>query len=284
MPLSKFFSFASLVALAWLYLAEPACAVAPPADAEEKRVANRRYGHVRLQDSTLVVAGSLMAARREIAGTYEVPVSFEWPYVETDRSNLKQTDISLSIQTGQTLAQTLDMFVSETRGALRWGRVHGILCLRPPDSATQVENGLDITVSLQLDSVSTWDAFKALANAINADPVGGRRIQIYPSFTSSGMAAPPKFRGDNSITLDLQDVSAREAACAIMAMSPLELSYRYSNHYEPVRFPGSRPISIMSIQVYVNGISYYTHDTMPRAELVQYMEEHHAMEGDSVTP
>lgn len=284
MTYSKLVSPTLLVLFAGLGIAEPACAVTLAPEAESRLVLNQKFGRVVLENGSLVTEGFLMRVHRDIAGMYEVPVSFEWPYVEEDRSATKQPDISLSLQPDQTLSQTLDMFVRESGIALRWERVHGVISIWPPDSALEVENNLDVKVSLKLESVSTWDAFKALADAINVDGIKGRRINIYPHFTSSGMAAPPEFRNDNSITLDLQNISAREAACRIMAMSPLELGYSYANHYDPSLSGTTEPISMMSIQVYRQGRAYNTHEGMPRAELVRYMEESKAMLGEFGSP
>ena len=109
------------------------------------------------------------SALRAISSAFKVPISFEWSYVNEDRSDTRWPPVSFSLEAGETLASTLDRFCAATQGQLQWGRIHGIICLWPTGAGGAVESLLDTRVTLHLRGVSTWHAMLELARTINRE-------------------------------------------------------------------------------------------------------------------
>jgi hypothetical protein len=186
---------------------------------------------------------------RKIGEVFRVPISFEWSYIHDDRSEMDTPEISFAIQKGETLVSTLDRFCAATEGRLRWERLSGIICLRPTGDGGMTESLLDIPVSLQLQGVSTWEAFLELARAVNAKLPNERFLRPSVPF-SDGILPPPELRDVRTVTVDVTNVTAREAACAIMAASPFKMAFWYSNFYRPDAGPSARPSSDILLWVY----------------------------------
>lgn len=242
------------------------------ATAETVRRVERAKGSTDISDIPLGV-------RRRLEQAFEIPISLEWPYVNEDRRTRDQPQLEFSLQPNTSLRKSLGQFCDSTSGALTWEFRSGVLVVRAPADAGGVENNLDTRVSLNLAGVSTWTAFKALARAINSKPLVARRIDIYPSFIGHSKKGPDNFRNDSSISLDLEDVTAREALCAIIAASPLELSYTYWLFYRPELNPEPDPISKIRIQLYEEGKHYTTHERISEEEMRQYLQEFSEMQG-----
>ncbi len=166
-----------------------------------------------------------------ISEIYRVPISFEWSFVNDDRSAAEYPDISFAVNAGDTLTITLERFCGASKGLLQWASIRGIICIWPAVQGQQ-ENLLNTPVTLKLDNVSTWHAYLELAKAVNTK-ASDRFLKPSVAY-SDGRLPPPALREDKKISCNLENVTAREAACAIIAMSQMRLAFKYTNFYRPV--------------------------------------------------
>lgn len=207
-----------------------------------------------------------------LAIVYGAPLCFEWPYVNDWRGGLEVRDVKFEIGPDQTLRSALDMFREKSDGKLLWDLVYGSICIRASDGAPDSENLLDLNISLSLDGVSTWDAMQELAHEINERATNGRQILVSPRALSTGYGPPDAFRNDIGIRLDLENVTAREALCAIIQASPLEMSYKYANHGPSQRYPNANLRGLLRITFHENGqrMRYQGQDRLTQSELNQW--------------
>lgn len=186
---------------------------------------------------------------RDISEIFRVSISFEWSYVNEDRSEADYPKIKFRIKRGETLAAVLDNFCAATEGRLRWGTIRGIICIWPADTALEMENLLDVRVSLKVDQLSTWHAWLELLRAVNKMVPADRYIVPGVQGFQDQYIPPWILRDDRSISFDLVDVTAREAACAIMAASPVHAEFRYWTYYRP-DLNSASPTAQMSLWPY----------------------------------
>jgi len=254
-------------------------AVSPVADVENtSTVAKPRIERLRRvnQDGS-PKAVALVSRLSDIDQAFGVPLCFEWPYVEADRTPTPQPEAVLTLRLGQPLTSALDELMATSGGRLKWQRVGGSICVvATPQPGDMVENNLDVRVSLKVEGVSTWEALKALGRAVNRNPVKGRRLTIGLDFLRRGSAPPKGFAEDNSISLDLDNVTAREAACAIIAASPLQIAYTYWNYYRPQLSPDSTPSSVLSLSLWREKEEGRV-GRLSRQELLSWMAEEKAV-------
>ena len=156
----------------------------------------------------------------------------------------------ITIEKGQTLREGLDTLRTASEGLLDWRVLHGTVCVFPVKLETigMAGSPLDVPVTLQMDRVSTWDLFKGVGIQVNR-ALGEGVFQI--SFAMSlatfgdnrdlpeeehcptiwGSGPPPWFHEDKTVSLHVENVSAREAICAILAASPAPV--KVTSRYHP---------------------------------------------------
>jgi hypothetical protein len=198
----------------------------------------------RTADYGLGLEGPLLSVVDEIAGIYRVPLSFEWSVVDERRFTVEYPMISFPIRKGETLSSALDRLVATCEGKIRWERIHGVVYVRPAGDDGRLESLLDVRISLDLKNVSTWHAFVELARAVNEAATGDRFLTPAPVGFDDGRTPLPALRDDESVTLSLSNVTAREAACAIIAASSLYMKFWYHNDY---RARSSEPSARLSL-------------------------------------
>jgi hypothetical protein len=214
-----------------------------------------------------------------ISDLFKVPISFEWSYVNQDRVEEETPRIQLEISPNQTLEQVLDEFCAAAGGRLQWQRIHGVIWIGPKDSEGRTESLLDVVVSLQLEDASVWDAFLELSRVINENTPQGRYIK--PSANPNNDALPPLgFRNEKTVTLDLVNVTAREAAAAIMSTSAFHMKIWYTNFYRVRETNPMKPMAQLSIWAYDEHYRLLS-DLRPPSREVE-MRWHN--EADSVVP
>ncbi len=205
-----------LVVLFSLLCLSPAQAAPLPANIEETQALNESAEEER--HMVMAVAG--------LALEYKVAISYEGTM--PNGPNPEQP-IPFRIQRNETLGMALSMFKDGTDGMLEAKRIRNVLCVvynTPPG----LVNPLDCKVSLKLENVTAWEAFKTLGKTINALPQFASRpkAQVCTSVSVRyDRAVPPILYEDKCITLNLTDVTAREAACAIVEAAPFEMDFQY---------------------------------------------------------
>lgn len=220
---------------------------------------------------------SILYIHSHIQRAYGVPASFEWPYVLETRSSEPAPSIEFEFKDSEPLSAVLDRLVLKSKGRLKWETLRDSIVIRPESSGGAMENNLDVTVSVSLKGVSTWDAVKEVVRVVNRQNKHQRLLDVTPDFLLNGYCAPPGFVEKNDITLKLTNVSAREALCAIIQASCLDFSYTYSNYYRPVRQPNSTPVSHLTLWFFADGKRFRSPELMPRSEIVRWNQEIEAL-------
>lgn len=242
----------------WLVTAM-AAAIPPQANIEERPA---------LKDKSLdnyQGPGSFRSTGRIVSGiieAYGVPVCYEWSYISSaDRSIILQPEHSFSISRGFSLATALNDLVTLSEGKLQWQRIRGSICVLSTGVGGETVNCLDTLVSLDLKNVSTWEAFRALATAVNSVPDTKRRLVVTPMPLAIGSRGPSAFTEDWSVSVKVKNVTAREAACAIIAASPLHMGYTYNNRFSAM-YPGIDIFGEIHVYFFVDGERFNTHEGM----------------------
>lgn len=162
---------------------------------------------------------------RMFRDTYGLPVSSEGV---PDRS-AETTLISFGIQRNETLKHALDKFVQATGGVCEWKWIEDTIFIGPrKDGNPSNITSLDAVVSLELESVSVWDAFVALGIAMRRNNPSDYPFEAVQPHCVGVLKAPPReFTEPGHITLSLSNVPARQAACAILKASPVGMYFKY---------------------------------------------------------
>lgn len=130
--------------------------------------------------------------------------------------------VPLKADEDTTLRQFLDSACSD--GKLAWGIVQNAIHIWPTYMPPGKEEYLDtVKISLDLKGVSLLDAAKAWAVAVNENrtfPGYGVKVS-HPSagLAMTILATPPSLTREGAVTLKLDNVTAREALCAIQGAS-----------------------------------------------------------------
>jgi len=158
---------------------------------------------------------------------FGVHVCFESPHPWTYDA-WPEGELTFRVAEDETLRDFLDQLGEVTAGQMNWGFLRGMLYIGPTRIPESGRKYLSIKISLDLDGVSTWEAYKQWATAVNAGRKDGPGVWLV--VTKPIMRAPGAFTDAKTITLHLEGVTAREALCAITAASPLPISISYSHH------------------------------------------------------
>lgn len=218
--------------------------------------------------------GGPYMAMRVIRESFHVPISFEWSFVNADRSAIEDRDMRFSVKAEETLEETLNRFCAEMGGRLQWGRIRGVICVWPAANAESVESTLDTTVTLELSGMSTWQAILEVCRQANSSEED--RVLVPRAEPSQDRYAPPDaLRDHNSITLSLSEVTAREAICAVLAASPLHLEFNYGNYYRPDLANPRPPSSNLSITAFSDSrkVLYDVVESLSDAESRRWHDE-----------
>ena len=219
---------------------------------------------------------------RDIRRIYLTPICEEWPYIDGNGDALAPgTCSNISVRKDTPLSEALDAVVARSGGMYRWERNHGSICVVGTGKGRNPENCLDTWIDLHVEKLSTWDALCAVAKAVNEKPVNGRRMGVYPGFVELRRYATPKGLKDNPcITLDLRDVPARDAVCAIIAQAPLKMDCAYFNSQGMGDAP---PVATLTIYILGDdGLGYCGSEDLPTREYLSYRADYFEMIGDVV--
>lgn len=175
---------------------------------------------------------SLSAAVSDAIRAFDAPVNCEI-HPSYGRSTARTVDelpfaVKHSVKKNETLRHCLDELVELSRGLLEVQTILGNVCIVPrKQSPEEILTNLDVRVSLHVEGASTWDALKALVTEINSAKATEYGLFVTLRDLKEGKSPPKAFTEEKTISLLLEDVTARHALCAIMNASPLELSYTH---------------------------------------------------------
>jgi len=168
---------------------------------------------------------SFSAILNSIFSVFRVPISYEYPFLNKEHS---EPTAKYQIGRNQTLATSIDKFIARSEGELQYKLVRKVPLIYPVNKDGR-PNAFDGSVSLKLRQVSVWEAFKALGKEINknAQEANHSGVRVLFLCLGDGRKPPEILLSERSISLELVNVSAREAACAIIAKTPRQISFRY---------------------------------------------------------
>ncbi len=173
---------------------------------------------------------------RNLETLYGTGCVLEVPVIGKDRPGRfpsRELDyVPIEVSETTTLREFLDHACSE--GQLQWEVIHGALHIRPPNAPTDKPNYLDdVRISLDLEGASVLEALKAWATAVNRNrPEGTLGVTVsHPSkaiqTARPSRATPESLTRPGAVTVRLEDVSAREALCAIQGASTERVRVSY---------------------------------------------------------
>lgn len=164
---------------------------------------------------------------RMLRAAFGVPFSVE--RVQRNRST-KIYLVPFGIQRNETLKHALDKFVAASDNRFEWRWIEDTIFIGPRKTGDpELATCLDAVISLELDSVSVWEAFVALGEAMAAkNPSEYPLYAVQPQCVANLVTPPDVFTQPGRVTLSLSGVTARRAACAIMKASPIKMFFKYS--------------------------------------------------------
>jgi hypothetical protein len=178
-----------------------------------------------------VVSMELYRAIDTIWKEFDVPLNRE-PHPEYARAldgegTLRLVDV-FPVRQGETLASVLDRLTAKpTR--LRWEVLHGQICILPEkETPDEILSGLDVRVSVDLENVSLWEAFKEVVKQVNESGKLKYRLIVQPYEYGVVRKPVPELTGVRDVTIRLNNVTARTAVCRIMSEASLISSYWYA--------------------------------------------------------
>lgn len=219
----------------------------------------------RMLESEARLKGNLLDILDQMSRDYRTPISIEWSPVNSDDQAPRYPSLNFTLEKGTTLSTALDQLVTECDGQIIWERIRGIICVRSAIEAGSPGGLLDVPVTLELGNASPWKAFAALARAVNSAADRSQILVPRANPVQDEYFPPRQLLEENTISLKLESVTAREAICAIMVATSMQMSFRY--HSAAHRHTdGALPLhSELSLWAYDQNYQVLSH-TSPRDE------------------
>lgn len=180
-------------------------------------------------------------ATRVFAETDEspLPISFEWPFVEElGGASVKFTSVfpnwrddELPLVLPSEFEAKRGWATSKFDGYLQLEGRNGIYCLLPTEKGTErgwaTYSLLETMVSVHVDSVSGFEALKALMKEAGAKHEWTRRFTIFLHYNDWIYKPPDEFLEPGTTTIHMDNVTARAVLHAIMVQCDLDMQYFY---------------------------------------------------------
>ncbi|HIJ72837.1 MAG TPA: hypothetical protein HPP83_01940, partial [Candidatus Hydrogenedentes bacterium] len=147
-----------IASLGYVYICRSAAWALPTAPDAENTRALQAFGEKDEKRSPVI------AYQRILLG-HKVPICYE-NLLPADKNSV--VEMEFRIRENQTLGFSLEQLVEKSQGQLQYQRIRDVLCIYPTNPG-KLPNIMDRPVSLELEEVSAWEAFKALGKAMNAN-------------------------------------------------------------------------------------------------------------------
>jgi hypothetical protein len=157
-------------------------------------------------------------------------ISVGYEYTEmSDMQAAEAPHMEWSIEQNQTCKDAILDFLEKSDGFVDVETCGDrAIWVKPSAKRGPRESALDHVIDLEVEGVSTWEAFKQVIQAANAKPDATIGIWPFPLFWLRERNPVTAFTEDECITLSLKNVTARRALCAVAAASPLTFQFRYA--------------------------------------------------------
>jgi hypothetical protein len=175
---------------------------------------------------------SLLSILGTIRDIFNVRISRETPLEDGRGADTPEKRLlPFEIERGETFEHAIRRLEEASEHHWKFEEIHGVPVVRLNPEVVAERTALDTEISLHVDKASIWDSLCALARAINrknaaADPTN-KPLQIWPSGPEMFKRPAPIIMEDSIVTLDLVEVSARKALCAILESAHGTLAYFY---------------------------------------------------------
>ncbi len=212
-----------------------------------------------------VAEDNIVSAITAITRAYNtVPICYEYyPYTRRGRNDCLKTSVPFTISKGDPLDRSLDKLVALSNGLLKYRIIHNQIVILPvKQTDDEIVSNLDVRVSVDFEDVSVWVALKRTVGKANRQQVTDYPTYLYPPGYNHVLQPPSGFTNAHEISLTVEHVTAREAVCAVLAASSLNLAYRYS--------PGS---TSDSLRLYSPGHHRFSAELMTRTQIEWWKQE-----------
>lgn len=136
-----------------------------------------------------------------------------------------------AVYKGERFGEAISRLESASAGRWIFEEIHGVPLLRPEEAFEGHGTLLDTSVTVDIEAASVWKALCALASAVNhANEVhaGKARPLLIMIAGPDILRRPPSFLiEETAISIELNDVTAREGLCAILATVDKHFRYLY---------------------------------------------------------
>lgn len=168
------------------------------------------------------VLGSIRAA-------FGVAVSLEGVREESGYADPSGREIpEFPIRADETLGGVMRRVVAASDGVYKFEVIRGTPILRPNPGIVKTPNLLDSVIDFEVEDSTIWDALCDLARTVNRKKLtGGKALRIHLQGPEFLELPAPVFLEKKKVSVDLNDVSAREAMCAIMESAKQPFTYYF---------------------------------------------------------
>ncbi len=166
---------------------------------------------------------------------HAIPVSLEWSYLDAYGGALRKEvgPVGFDTITIENAGHLMYALKKKSGGMLRLLVINDQIVLTSTPVATEslprAYSLLDEPLSLQLHHATTWEAIKALVQAVNALPHTNRVISLSLGICNDASFAPACIANERCVSMNAVNRSAREVLSEIMQQSPINLRYTYRN-------------------------------------------------------
>lgn len=165
-----------------------------------------------------------------IRTVFDVALSLEGIPEESGHADPSGREVSaFSIRAGESFASVMNRVVAASGDVYKFEVIRGTPVLRPNPEVVKTPSLLDTVVDLEIEGSTIWDALCDLARRVNAKNLAKASKSFYihlqgPEFME---LPPPVFLEENKVSVELHDVTAREAMCAVMESANQPFTYYF---------------------------------------------------------
>ena len=174
----------------------------------------------------------LISVPHHLVDAYDVPICREsHPFIGRGTNGLDSTTVQFVIIKEQPLDRSLDKLVDLFNGLLEYRIIHNQIVILPAKQTDdEIVSNLDVRVSVDFEDVSVWEALKEIVKAINRQQMTPYPVLLYLEDVNKiePLLPLPDITDIHEITLSMENITAREAICAVLATSPVKMAYQYS--------------------------------------------------------